>query len=198
MSVSGRIVEGSPVEALLRVADTAFLIALGEGACPPTRTAYRPTHRPWTWPPGPVARCWSGGPSRPARPAARRLRRVAQLAGPRSGYAFDCAQHRGARLLAVQVIEPESGDRGDGRLEEAVTRTARRYPRVAADCETVHGDPKSVLLDRSRAAQLAVVAAWGDGPVGSTLGAVSQSLLYHSPAPLIVVRGVPADTGDGS
>ncbi|WP_254186881.1 universal stress protein [Micromonospora sp. WMMB482] len=43
-------------------------------------------------------------------------------------YAFDCAQHRGARLLAVRVIEPESGDRDDGRLDEAVTRQALRYP----------------------------------------------------------------------
>ncbi|MEU7758334.1 universal stress protein [Micromonospora aurantiaca (nom. illeg.)] len=196
--VSGRIVEGSPVEALLRVADTAFLIALGDGgmsAHPDRVPADTPAvdvaaragcpvlvGRTQPAPPGPLLVGFDGSPSSQAA----------------LGYAFDCAQHRGARLLAVRVIEPDSGDRDDGRLEEAVTRTARRYPRVTADCETVHGEPRSVLLDRSRAAQLAVVAAWGDGPVGSTLGAVSQSLLYHSPAPLIVVRGIPADTGDGS
>ncbi|WP_431945202.1 universal stress protein [Micromonospora marina] len=196
--VTGVIVEGSPVEALLRVADTAFLVALGDGggsAHPDRVPADTPAvdvaaragcpvlvGRTEPAPPGPLLVGFDGSSSSRAALA----------------YAFDCAQHRGARLLAVRVIEPESGDRDDGRLDEAVTRQALRYPRVAADCETVHGEPRSVLLDRSRAAQLAVVAAWGDGPVGSTLGAVSQSLLYHSPAPLIVVRGVATDAGDGS
>ncbi len=64
--VSGEIVEGSPVEALLRAADTAFLVALGDGGMstrPNARTdrhAGRGGGRP-----GRAARCWSAAPSRP-------------------------------------------------------------------------------------------------------------------------------------
>ncbi|MFD6661484.1 universal stress protein [Micromonospora chalcea] len=196
--VSGEIVEGSPVEALLRAADTAFLVALGDGGMS-TRPKGVPTDTPAVEvaaragcpvligrvepaPPGPLIVGFDGSSSSRAA----------------LGYAFDCAESRGARLLAVRVIEPECGDGDDGLLEQAVNRHAARHPRVTADCLTVHGEPKSVLLDRSRAAQLAVVAARGDGPVTSTLGAVSQSLLYHSPAPLIVVRGLRPGDGDGS
>ncbi|MCT2278297.1 universal stress protein [Micromonospora chalcea] len=196
--VSGEIVEGSPVEALLRAADTAFLIALGDGGMS-TRPHSVPTDTPAVEvaaragcpvlvgraepaPPGPLIVGFDGSASSRAA----------------LGYAFDCAESRGARLLAVRVIEPGSGDGDDGLLEEAVNRHAVRHPRVTTDCLTVHGEPTSVLLDRSRAAQLAIVAARGDGPVRSTLGAVSQSLLYHSPAPLIVVRGLDTGAGDGS
>ncbi|MFI7248200.1 universal stress protein [Micromonospora chalcea] len=196
--VSGEIVEGSPVEALLRAADTAFLIALGDGGMS-TRPHSVPTDTPAVEvaaragcpvlvgraepaPPGPLIVGFDGSASSRAA----------------LGYAFDCAESRGARLLAVRVIEPGSGDGDDGLLEEAVNRHAVRHPRVTTACLTVHGEPKSVLLDRSRAAQLAIVAARGDGPVRSTLGAVSQSLLYHSPAPLIVVRGLDTGAGDGS
>ncbi|MFJ1541836.1 universal stress protein [Micromonospora chalcea] len=196
--VSGEIVEGSPVEALLRAADTAFLIALGDGGMstrphsvpadtPAVEVAARAgcpvlVGRAEPAPPGPLIVGFDGSASSRAA----------------LGYAFDCAESRGARLLAVRVIEPGSGDGDDGLLEEAVNRHAVRHPRVTTDCLTVHGEPTSVLLDRSRAAQLAVVAARGDGPVRSTLGAVSQSLLYHSPAPLIVVRGLDTGAGDGS
>jgi len=196
--LSGEIVEGSPVEALLRAADTAFLIALGDGGMS-TRPHSVPTDTPAVEvaaragcpvlvgraepaPPGPLVVGFDGSASSRAA----------------LGYAFDCAESRGARLLAVRVIEPGCGDGDDGLLEDAVNRHAVRHPRVTTDCLTVHGEPTSVLLDRTRAAQLAVVAARGDGPVRSTLGAVSQSLLYHSPAPLIVVRGLDTGAGDGS
>ncbi|MGC4897338.1 universal stress protein [Micromonospora sp. DT31] len=193
--VSGEIVEGSPVEALLRVAETAFLVALGDGGMAAYPT-YVPTETPAVTvaaratcpvlvgrteaaPPGPLMVGFDG--SQASRAALE--------------YAFDCAERRGARLLAVRVVEPEDRAGDDGLLEEAVGRHVRRHPRVTADCQTLHGEPETVLLDRSRTAQLAVVAARGDGPVRSTLGAVSQSLLYHSPAPLIVVRGLAAGSG---
>ncbi|MFI5837427.1 universal stress protein [Micromonospora sp. NPDC051300] len=196
--VSGEIVEGSPVEALLRAADTAFLVALGDGGmatCPACVPADAPAvelaaragcpvlvGRSEPAPPGPLLVGWDDSPGSRAT----------------LGYAFDCAERRGARLLAVRVVEPERRDGDDGVLEEAVNRHAARHPRVAADCRTVRGDPRDVLLDRSRSAQLAVVGARGDGPVQSSLGAVSQALLYHSPAPLIVVRGLDPGAGDGS
>ncbi|MFI7217500.1 universal stress protein [Micromonospora maritima] len=196
--VSGEIVEGSPVEALLRAADAAFLVALGDGGmatCPACVPADAPAvelasragcpvlvGRTEVAPPGPLLVGYDGSPGSRAT-----LR-----------YAFDCAERRGSRLLAVRVVETERRDGDDGLLAEAVNRHAVRHPRVAASCQTVHGDPGAVLLDRSRSAQLAVVGARGDGPVRSTLGAVSQHLLYHSPAPLIVVRGLDGDAGDGS
>ncbi|WBB72025.1 universal stress protein [Micromonospora sp. WMMD1128] len=195
--VSGEIVEGSPVEALLRAADAAFLVALGDGgmatcsACvpadaPAVELAARAgcpvlIGRTEPAPPGPLLVGYDGSPGSRAT----------------LGYAFDCAERRGARLLAVRVVEPDRGD-DDGVLEEAVNRHAARHPRVAASCQTVRGDPRTVLLDRSRSAQLALVGARGDGPVQSSLGEVSQSLLYHSPAPLIVVRGLDPDARDGS
>ncbi|MCZ7438890.1 universal stress protein [Micromonospora sp. WMMC241] len=196
--VSGEIVEGSPVEALLRAADAAFLVALGDGGmatCPACVPGDAPAvelaaragcpvlvGRSEPAPPGPLLVGYDGSPG----------------SHTTLGYAFDCAERRGARLLAVRVVEPERRDGDDGVLEEAVNRHAARHPRVAAACQTVRGDPRTVLLDRSRSAQLAVVGARGDGPVQSSLGEVSQSLLYHSPAPLIVVRGVDPGTGEGS
>ncbi|MEV0005786.1 universal stress protein [Micromonospora sp. NPDC050980] len=196
--VSGEIVEGSPVEALLRAADTAFLVALGDGGsstCPTCVPADAPAvelasragcpvlvGRSEPAPPGPLLVGYDGSPGSPATLA----------------YAFDCAERRGARLLAVRVVEPDRRDGDDGVLEQAVHRHAVRHPRVTADCQTVCGDPRTVLLDRSRSAQLAVVGARGDGPVRSSLGEVSQALLYHSPAPLIVVRGLDPGTGEGS
>ncbi|WP_089153890.1 universal stress protein [Micromonospora sp. NBS 11-29] len=196
--VSGEIVEGSPVEALLRAADAAYLVALGDGGmatcatcvpadAPAVELASRAAcpvlvGRAEPAPPGPVLVAFDGSPGAHAT----------------LGYAFDCAERRGARLLAVRVVEPDRRDRDDGLLEEAVGRHAARHPGVHTECHTVRGDPGAVLVDRSRSAQLALVGARGDGPVRSTLGAVSQSLLYHSPAPLIVVRGVDPHAGGGS
>lgn len=196
--VSGEIVEGSPVEALLRAAGTAFLVALGDGGsstCPACVPADAPAvelaaragcpvlvGRSEPAPPGPLLVGYDGSPG----------------AHHTLGYAFDCAERRGARLLAVRVVEPERRDADDGLLEAAVNRQAVRHPRVAADCQTVRGEPADVLLDRSRSAQLAVVGARGDGPVRSSLGEVSQALLYHSPAPLIVVRGLDPGAREGA
>ncbi|MFI2711169.1 universal stress protein [Micromonospora sp. NPDC018662] len=196
--VSGEIVEGSPVEALLRAAGTAFLVALGDGGmatCPACVPADAPAvelaaragcpvlvGRSEPAPPGPLLVGYDGSPG----------------AHHTLGYAFDCAERRGARLLAVRVVEPDRRDADDGLLEAAVNQHAARHPRVAADCQTVRGEPADVLLDRSRSAQLAVVGARGDGPVRSSLGEVSQALLYHSPAPLIVVRGLDPGAPEGT
>ncbi|MDZ5447330.1 universal stress protein [Micromonospora sp. 4G57] len=188
--VSGEIVEGSPVDALIRASDSAFMVALGDGGmadCPDCVPADAPAvqlaaragcpvlvGRAGPAPQGPVLVGVDGSSSSQAA----------------LGFAFDCARRRCARLLAVRVVEPDRPDDGEEVLTAAVARHAQRYPSVAAECHTVRGDPGAVLIEQSRSAQVALVGARGDEPWRGMLGEVSQALLYHSPAPVIVVRGL--------
>ncbi|RGC70267.1 Universal stress protein [Micromonospora sp. MW-13] len=206
--VSGEIVEGSPVAALIRRSESAFLVAVGDGGM---------THRQSGVPadaPAVLLAARAGCPVLVVRteppPQGPVLVGVDGSASSWTalGFAFDCAARRSARLLAVRVTEPArpAGDGGsaesaaeDARTElaEAVARYGRRHPAVPVECHSVVGDPGGVLVDRSRSAQLAIVAARGDEPLRGMLGAVSQSLLYHSPAPVIVVRGLVSTAPDG-
>ncbi|MFG2055224.1 universal stress protein [Micromonospora sp. NPDC048930] len=194
--VTSEIVEGSPVEALVRAADSAFLLAIGDGGMadcatcvpsdvPAVQLAARAgcpvlVGRSTPPPQGPLLVGFDGSESGRAA----------------LGYAFDCAERRGTRLLAIRVVEPDHPD-DDRLLDEAVARYAPRHPAVAAECHTVRGDPGTVLVEQSRSAQLALVGARGEEPWRGMLGAVSQSLLYHSPAPVIVVRGLDPEGEDG-
>ncbi|KXK59892.1 hypothetical protein AWW66_21865 [Micromonospora rosaria] len=191
LPVSGEIVEGAAVAALVRRSASAFLVAVGDGgmadggSCvpadsPAVQVAARAdcpvlVVRREPPPKGPVLVGVDGSPS--SRTAL--------------AFAFDCAARRSARLLVVRVVEPDrpADDDADS-LAGIVARCAERYPALGAECHTLHGDPGTVLLEQSRSAQLAVVAARGDEPWRGMLGAVAQTLLYHSPAPLTVVRGL--------
>lgn len=195
--VSGEIVEGSPVEALIRASDSAFLVALGDGGmsgCPTCVPADTPAvqlaaragcpvliGRSTPPPQGPLLVGFDGSESGWAA----------------LGYAFDCARQRAARLLAIRVVEHQHPE-DDHLLDQAVGRYRPRHPTVATECHTVCGDPAAVLLDQSRSAQVALVGARGDEPLRGMLGAVSQTLLYHSPAPVIVVRGLDPEREEGS
>ncbi|MFU8875821.1 universal stress protein [Micromonospora sp. SL4-19] len=195
LPVTDEIVEGAPVEALIRAAESAFLVALGDGGmanctgCVPTdapavQLAARAdcpvlVGRAEPPPQGPVLVGVDGSESSDAT----------------LGYAFDCAEQRGARLVAIRVVEPHRHDDGDDLLAEAVARHGRQHPTVAAECHTVRGEPGTVLLEQSRSAQVAVVGARGEEPWRGMLGPVSQTLLYHSPAPVIVVRGLDTEKG---
>ncbi|MFC8849804.1 MULTISPECIES: universal stress protein [unclassified Micromonospora] len=207
--VSGEIVEGAPVAVLVRRSESAFLVVIGDGgmsrcgACipadaPAVQVAARAgcpvlVVRPEPPPQGPVLVGVDGSAS--SRTAL--------------AFAFGCAARRSARLLAVRVTEPPPKDRAPdaaarppggpdrrdprdphAELAELVDRYGRRHPEVSAECHVVGGDPGRVMVEQSRSAQLTVVAARGDEPLRGMLGAVSQSLLYHSPAPVIVVRGL--------
>ncbi|MFE9956591.1 universal stress protein [Micromonospora sp. NPDC005299] len=193
--VTDEIVEGDPIEALVRASDSAFLLAVGDGGmsgCPDCVPADAPSvqlaaragcpvlvARIEAPPQGPLLVGFDGSESSRATLA----------------YAFDCAEGRGSRLLAIRVTERSDGD--DGLLDEAVARYGARHPRVAVECHTICGDPGAVLVEQSRSAQVALVGARGDEPLRGMLGAVSQTLLYHSPAPVIVVRGLDPDDEDG-
>ncbi|MEU4477701.1 universal stress protein [Micromonospora sp. NPDC023966] len=195
--VTDEIVEGSPVEALIRASDSAFLVAVGDGgmagcvSCvpadsPAVQLAARAgcpvlVARPEPPPQGPLLVGFDGSESSRAT----------------LGYAFDCAEHRGTRLLVIRVVEPDRHPDGDdGLLDEAVARYGSRHPQVAVECHTVRGEPGGVLVEQSRSAQVALVGARGDEPLRGMLGAVSQTLLYHSPAPVIVVRGLDPEAED--
>ncbi|MGC5022999.1 universal stress protein [Micromonospora sp. DT47] len=198
LPVRGEIVEGAPVAALARHSESAFLVAIGDGGMagcgncvpadsPAVQLAARAgcpvlVVRPEPPPPGPVLVGVDGSASSRAA----------------LGFAFDCAARRQARILAVRVVEPGRPDDGDELLAEAVARAGRPHPSVAAECHTVRGDPGTVLIEQSRSAQIALVGARGDEPWRGMLGAVSQSLLYHSPAPIIVVRGLASALPDGA
>ncbi|WP_428961257.1 universal stress protein [Micromonospora fluostatini] len=191
LPVSGEIVEGDAVAVLVRRSASAFLVAVGDGgmadgaSCvpadsPAVQVAARAdcpvlVVRREPPPKGPVLVGVDGSPS--SRTAL--------------AFAFDCAARRSARILVVRVVEPDrpADDDADG-LAGIVARCAERYPALGAECHTLHGDPGTVLLEQSRSAQLTVVAARGDEPWRGMLGAVAQTLLYHSPAPLTVVRGL--------
>ncbi|MGC4807443.1 universal stress protein [Micromonospora sp. DT233] len=200
LAVSGEIVEGAPVVTLIRRSESAFLVAVGDGGMSHSRSAITADTpavqlaaraacpvlvvRPEPPPQGPVLVGVDGSAS-----AAKALE-----------FAFDCAARRSARLLAVRVTEPARQGAGDdpadfdpeaarAELAEAVARHGRRHRSVPVECRAVVGEPGPILVELSRCAQLTVVAARGDEPLRGMLGAVSQSLLYHSPAPVIVVRG---------
>ncbi|MFJ8582847.1 universal stress protein [Micromonospora sp. NPDC093277] len=188
--VRGDIVEGSPVEALLRASESAYLVALGDGGianCPTCVPSDAPAVQLAARAGCPVL----VGRAEPSPQGPVLVGVDGSEAGDAAlGYAFECADRRAARLLAIRVIEPGRHDDGGDLLDEAVARHGARHPTVAVECHTLRGDPGGLLIDQSRSAQLAVVAARGEEPLRGMLGAVSQTLLYHSPAPVIVVRGL--------
>ncbi|TCB92133.1 universal stress protein [Micromonospora zingiberis] len=194
------IVEGPAVANLVRRSESAFLVAVGDGGMahcdrcipadsPAVQVAARAecpvlVARREPPPQGPVLVGVDG--STPAEIAL--------------AWAFTCATEHRSRLLAVWVVDTDAAIKpATDRLRELVARYGAGHPDTTTECHVVCGDPGAVLVDQSRSAQLTVVAARGDESWRGMLGAVSQSLLYHSPSPVIVVRGVSDVPGaDGS
>lgn len=190
LRVDGQLVEGTAVAGLLRRSDSAFLVAIGDGGlttrdCVPTDTmavqvaarADCPTLVARLAPPpdGPVLVGLDG--SATSRAAL--------------DFAFDCAARHDGRLRAVRVVEPGGDADHDGRdLADTVDRGGRRYPTVTVERDLLRGDPGQALIEQSRTARLVVVGTRGDEPWRGMLGAVSQTLLYHAPAPVVFVRRV--------
>ncbi|BCJ57645.1 universal stress protein [Micromonospora endophytica] len=190
LTVTTEIVEGPAVANLVRRSESAFLVAIGDGGmahcgrcipadspavqvaaraeCPVLIVRREPPPR------GPVLVGVDGSASSEAALA----------------WALACAAQHRARLLAIWVVHDDAEvEQAGDRLRALVSRWSDIHPGVAVECHAMCGDPGGVLVDQSRSAQLAVVAARGDEPWRGMLGAVSQSLLYHAPAPVIVVRG---------
>ncbi|WP_328425120.1 MULTISPECIES: universal stress protein [unclassified Micromonospora] len=191
LTVRGEIIENATLLTLIRRSEAAFLLAVGDsgmagsGECvasdtPAVQLAARAgcpllVVRDDPPPPGPMLVGVDGSPS-------------STLA---LQWAFECATRRSARLLALRVVEPdEDTAEVTDQLTELMARHAARRTEVPVECRVIRGAPEQVLVDMSRSAQLTLVAARGDEPGRGMLGSVAQSLLYHSPAPVIVVRGL--------
>ncbi|MEU7587473.1 universal stress protein [Micromonospora sp. NPDC049230] len=191
LTVGSEIVESGMLATLIRRSETAFLLAVGDsgmagsGQCVPAETpavqlAARAgcpllVVRREPPPQGPVLVGVDGSPS--SHLALR--------------WAVECAARRDTRLLALRVVEQdEDTDAVTEQLVEALAQHTCRNGSVPTECRVVRGDPGQVLIETSRTSQLALVAARGDEPGRAMLGAVAQSLLYHSPAPVVVVRGL--------
>ena len=99
-------------------------------------------------------------------------------------------------MIAVRawdsVLAPEGTEAGVAELlATAVLRGQRRRPGtdVEVEARVRIGDPKLVLVEESAGAELVVASARGDEPWRGMLGAVSQALLFHCAAPVVIVRG---------
>lgn len=108
-------------------------------------------------------------------------------------FAFDTAARHATDLLVIQVWDPDEVTGGPppeaaNQLAEVVAPWHRKYPSVRVDQQTRAGDPESALVQETRRARFVVVSARGDEPWRGMLGSVSQAMLYHSAAPVVVVR----------
>jgi nucleotide-binding universal stress UspA family protein len=198
VEVSCAIIEGQPVTALLRESNAAALIVIGDGnlatrsAISADATAVQIAAR---------AGCGALIAREASPPAGPILVGFDDSASSRGAldFAFDSAQRYGRQVTVVQVVEAEkaAGDAVPGaaitdgagdQLANALVSWQQAHPTVSVEQRIRTGDPGDVLIEESRAAELVAVGARGEQPWRGALGAVSQSVLYHSPAPVIIVR----------
>lgn len=109
-------------------------------------------------------------------------------------WALELAAFHDARIVAMQVRDQEwEEDRASGYrlddLAEVVARIHPRYPEVRIEQQVVIGEPEVELLEAAQHVQLVVIGPRGSQPSRGLLGGVSQRILYHSPAPVFIVRG---------
>ncbi|WP_038842133.1 universal stress protein [Salinispora arenicola] len=196
LPVRDEIAEGSTVETLIRRSEAAFLVAVGDSGM---STRQPGCANPAETPAVQVA-ARAGCPVLVARrdppPEGPVLVGVDGSTGSRQAlrWAFDCAVRRAGRLVALRVVD-RGHDENPEILAEIVASVADRQPAVPVECHTIRGTPGDVLVEQSRSAQVVVLAARGHQPGRGMIGSAVQSVLYHSPTPVIVVRGItPADS----
>lgn len=129
------------------------------------------------------------------------------------GCAFEQADRRGVRLVAVHAItdaDPHQVFREERMahdwepldvterrvLERWLEGWTRRYPDVEVEEDVVRAKPRQRLLEWSERAALLVVGGRGRGGfTGLLLGSTSQAMLHHAHCPVMVVRPEPEDDG---
>ncbi|GAA4607188.1 nucleotide-binding universal stress UspA family protein [Actinoplanes octamycinicus] len=183
LRVTTELVEGHPLNGLLRLSRHAALTVVGDGGLndrvclPRDATAVQiaarafgtvMVTRPMRAPHGPVLVGVNG----------------ADIADPVLDYAFEVAARRRTGLVVVHV--GETADRMNA-LRDAIDARARQT-RVDANFCTLSGDPSTVLRQESQQASLIVVGARGELPYHGLLGSVAQTLLHHGRGPVVVVR----------
>jgi nucleotide-binding universal stress UspA family protein len=192
LAISTRLLEGAPSSALLRQARTAALLVVGDGGlsshiCLPTYTsAVHVATR---------ASC-SVLVARASWPSGRSIV-VGVNGSPASeralDFAFDIAARSDADLIVLRAgtsAAPTNGHAGGlGSLADLVAVREDKY-QVTAQTRTLTSDPATTLIAQSEHAGLLIVGARGQQGYGGLLGSVAQTLLHHSCAPLILVRGL--------
>jgi nucleotide-binding universal stress UspA family protein len=99
------------------------------------------------------------------------------------GRAFEEAALRGAPVVAI------TAQSGNGRSEGPELDAWRgKYPGVEAQSEIVAGRADTILVQRSREAQLVVVSPRRHGYQGVMLGAVGSRLLDRADCPVLIAR----------
>jgi nucleotide-binding universal stress UspA family protein len=118
---------------------------------------------------------------------------------PASVAALDAAVREGALRGLTVHIRHVSRDRAGSEavLSGAVEHARRCSDRVSVAGEVVIGDPASVLICQSGAAELVLVGHRGHGGFAELLlGSVALKVAGHAACPVIVTRGPAPSTGD--
>ncbi|HEY8473258.1 MAG TPA: universal stress protein [Natronosporangium sp.] len=128
-------------------------------------------------------------------------------------FAFEAAAARDAELVAIHawsgrladedeaelplIYEPSDVQREqERRLTEFIAEARARYPGVRVRPQVQPGRPARILVEASKSAQLVVVGARGRGGfAGLLLGSVSQALLHHAHCPVAIARRQPSRVG---
>jgi nucleotide-binding universal stress UspA family protein len=191
IEISAALIEGPAATALLRESGSAALVVLGDGglasrSMPVDATSVQVAAR---------AGCSVLVVREVPRPAGPVLVGVDGSASSQGAldFAFDSAARREAELIVVRAFdagdapgEPATG--AAEQLAEVVAPWQQKYPSVAVTQRARTGDPTAIMIEESGAAELVVVSARGEQPWRGMLGEVSQALLYHAPAPVVIVR----------
>jgi nucleotide-binding universal stress UspA family protein len=211
LDVVGRLVAGSPVQALLSAADEGSLLVLGSrGLGGFTELLVGSTsvqlamHAPC---PVVVVR-----PAPAAVPGPEEGRIVVGVDGsPLSmsalEFAFGEASFRGLGLTAVhawnapsldapgvavpiELVAEDVANEEIRSLAESLAGYRDRFPDVDVRQYVVHGKAATALINASAGAHLVVVGSRGHGGFRSLLlGSTSHTLLHHAESPVAVVRG---------
>jgi nucleotide-binding universal stress UspA family protein len=106
-------------------------------------------------------------------------------------WAAEQALLEGRRLVALTA-----GEGAESVVREAVALAQRLYPRLSVEGRSRSGDPRHVLIELSREAQLLVLGSHGRGPLKTLfLGSVSAAVSAHAACPVVVCR--PDHSGRG-
>jgi nucleotide-binding universal stress UspA family protein len=194
VSTSSALIEGPVITTLLRESGSASLLVIGDGGL--TVNPEVPADSDATAVQLAARAGCSVLVAREAAPSAGPV--VVGVDGSASSlsaldFAFDTASRHGTELVVVQVWDPDvvTGDlpaEAAGQLADAVAPWRRKYPSVPVSQQPRVGDPEPALIEAAGRAEVVVVSARGDEPWRGMLGAVSQAMLYHSAAPVVVVR----------
>ncbi|GAA5077782.1 nucleotide-binding universal stress UspA family protein [Thermocatellispora tengchongensis] len=83
------------------------------------------------------------------------------------------------------------GELSSSVLTEALEQAAKQAPGVTVDSALIPGDPRPVLIEAAREAELLVVGNHGLGGFrGLLLGSVALGVSGHAPCPVVVVGGI--------